>query len=54
VDWDSALRNDAGNVNSLGMYDLDRNIRSLGKEYINLIKQWRSVLENENFGAPLV
>src|SRR6476660_4511887 len=26
VDWDSALRNDAGHVNELGLYDLNRNI----------------------------
>ena len=27
VDWDSALRDDAGHVNALGLYDLDRKIR---------------------------
>ncbi len=54
VDWDSALRNDVGNVNSLGMYDLDRKIRPLGKEYINLIKQWKDVLDTEGFGVPLL
>jgi beta-glucosidase/6-phospho-beta-glucosidase/beta-galactosidase len=54
VDWDSALRNDAGVVNSLGMYDLDRKIRPLGKEYINLIKQWKDVLDTEGFGVPLL
>jgi beta-glucosidase/6-phospho-beta-glucosidase/beta-galactosidase len=52
VDWDSALRNDAGNINSLGMYDLDRKIRPLGKEYIELIRQWKDVMENESFGVP--
>lgn len=54
VDWDSALRNDAGNVNSLGMYDLDRKIRPLGREYINLIKQWKHVLDEEGYGVPLL
>ncbi len=54
VDWDSALRNDAGNINSLGMYDLDRKIRPLGREYINLIKQWKDVLDTEGYGVPLV
>ncbi|MBA2761926.1 MAG: glycoside hydrolase family 1 protein [Segetibacter sp.] len=53
VDWDSALRNDAGIVNSLGMYDLERKIRPLGKEYISLIKQWKDVISNESFGVPL-
>jgi len=47
------LRNDAGIVNSLGMYDLERKIRPLGKEYISLIKQWKDVISNESFGVPL-
>ena len=53
VDWDSALRNDAGNVNPLGLYDLNRQVRPVGTEYINLIKQWKDVMENESFGVPL-
>jgi beta-glucosidase/6-phospho-beta-glucosidase/beta-galactosidase len=52
VDWDSALRNDAGVVNSLGLYDLDRKIRPVGQEYKNLIAQWRDVFESESFGVP--
>ncbi len=31
VDWDTALREDNGNVNPLGLYDLDRNIRAVGR-----------------------
>ena len=50
VDWDSALRNDAGNVNALGLYDLDRKIRPVGEAYKKLIQQWRHSLENESFG----
>jgi beta-glucosidase/6-phospho-beta-glucosidase/beta-galactosidase len=53
VDWDSALRNDAGVVNSLGLYDLDRKIRPVGTEYKNLIKQWKTVIDNESFGIDL-
>ncbi|MDB5851855.1 MAG: family 1 glycosylhydrolase [Rhodoferax sp.] len=49
VDWDSALRNDAGNINALGLYDLDRHIRPVGEAYKNLIKQWKSALENESY-----
>jgi len=44
VDWDSALREDKGNVNPLGLYDLDRNIRAVGKTYKQLIVDWREVL----------
>jgi beta-glucosidase/6-phospho-beta-glucosidase/beta-galactosidase len=49
VDWDSALRNDAGNVNALGLYDLQRNIRPVGEAYKNLIKQWKKAIENESY-----
>lgn len=49
VDWDSALRNDAGNVNSLGLYDLDRKIRPVGQAYKNLIQQWKAAIENESY-----
>ncbi len=31
VDWDTALRDDAGRVNPLGLYDLDRKIRPVGE-----------------------
>ena len=50
VDWDSALRNDAGVVNKLGLYDLDRKITPVGKAYKNLIKQWKDILEEESYG----
>ncbi len=50
VDWDSALRNDAGNVNELGLYDLDRNIMPVGIAYKNLIEEWKSVLVEESYG----
>ncbi|HEX8376516.1 MAG TPA: family 1 glycosylhydrolase [Pedobacter sp.] len=49
VDWDSALRNDAGNVNSLGLYDLDRKIRPVGEAYKHLIHQWKDALEHESY-----
>ena len=44
VDWDTALREQNGNVNPLGLYDLDRNIRNVGKAYKQLISDWRDVL----------
>ena len=37
VDWDTALREQNGNVNPLGLYDLDRNIRNVGRAYKKLI-----------------
>ena len=44
VDWDSALREQRGTVNPLGLYDLDRNIRAVGRAYRTLIADWRRVL----------
>ena len=50
VDWDSALREDAGRINPLGLYDIDRNIREVGKAYKHLISVWKGILENESMG----
>jgi len=43
VDWDTALREDNGTVNKLGLYDLDRKIRPVGKAYKELIHQWNDI-----------
>jgi beta-glucosidase/6-phospho-beta-glucosidase/beta-galactosidase len=50
VDWDSALRDDAGHVNELGLFDLDRNIMPVGKAYKKLISQWSDILVAESYG----
>ena len=50
VDWDSALRNDAGNINELGLYDLDRKIMPVGEAYKTLIENWKEILNEESFG----
>jgi len=44
IDWDVALREKRGTVNPLGLYDLDRNIRNVGRAYKQLIRDWRDVL----------
>jgi beta-glucosidase/6-phospho-beta-glucosidase/beta-galactosidase len=43
VDWDTALREDNGSVNALGLFDLDRRIRPVGEAYKTLIDQWRNL-----------
>ncbi|GAA5513011.1 hypothetical protein Dcar01_01736 [Deinococcus carri] len=48
VDWDSALRENNGNVNPLGLYDLDRNIRPVGEAYRRLIGEWCDVLPTQS------
>ena len=44
VDWDSTLRENKGNINPLGLYDLDRRIRPVGECYARLIREWKQVL----------
>lgn len=50
VDWDSALRADAGVVNELGLYDLDRKIMPVGEAYKELIAQWKDIITEESYG----
>jgi beta-glucosidase/6-phospho-beta-glucosidase/beta-galactosidase len=54
VDWDSALRNNDGNVNPLGLYDINRKVRPVGLEYKKLIEVWKDVLEGESFGLHFI
>jgi beta-glucosidase/6-phospho-beta-glucosidase/beta-galactosidase len=44
VDWDTALRENNGRVNPLGLYDLDRKPRAVGKAYKQLVADWHDVL----------
>lgn len=53
VDWDSALREDKGHINALGLFDINRKIRSVGRQYKKIIKEWTPVLEKEPFGLQL-
>ena len=56
VDWETALREQNGNVNALGLYDLDRNIRQVGSAYKQLIRDWHDVLPAQSvcLVVPLV
>ncbi len=53
IDWDSALRIQAGNVNRLGLYDLDRKIRPVGTAYKQLIADWNGVLPTQSIVLTL-
>jgi beta-glucosidase/6-phospho-beta-glucosidase/beta-galactosidase len=44
IDWDTALREKNGNVNPLGLFDLNRKMRNVGRAYKQLIADWRDVL----------
>jgi hypothetical protein len=56
VDWDVALREENGRVNPLGLYDLDRNIRQVGRAYKRLIEDWGDVLPAQSvcLNVPVV
>ena len=56
VDWDTALREQNGNVNPLGLYDLDRNVRRVGTAYKQLIRDWHDVLPAQSvcLAVPVV
>ena len=48
MDWDSALRENNGRLNPVGLYDLDRNIRPVGTAYQQLIADWDQVLPTQS------
>jgi beta-glucosidase/6-phospho-beta-glucosidase/beta-galactosidase len=53
VDWDTALRENAGRVNPLGLYDLERKIRPVGKAYRDLIREWKEILPTGSLALTL-
>jgi len=44
MDWDVALREENNRVTPVGLYDLDRNMRPVGRCYKQLIHDWCDVL----------
>ncbi len=48
VDWDSALREDKGRVNALGLFDLDRKIRPVGEAFRKIVHEWGNVLPTQS------
>jgi beta-glucosidase/6-phospho-beta-glucosidase/beta-galactosidase len=53
VDWDTALRENNGRVNSLGLYDIHRQRRPVGHAYQRLIQQWKHMLPTESLALTL-
>ena len=41
VDWDTALHEHNNRVNPLGLFNLDRKIRPVGRAYERLTEQWK-------------
>jgi beta-glucosidase len=48
MDWDVALREENNRVHPVGLYDLDRNPRAVGRAYKQLIEDWRTVLPTQS------
>ncbi len=48
VDWDTALREENGRINPLGLYDLNRKPRRVGIAYKELMNSWRQVLPTQS------
>lgn len=48
VDWDIDLREDRGQVNQNGLYDMERRIRRAGVEYRRIIRDWSGVLADSS------
>ena len=56
VDWDTALRENNGRVHPVGLYDLNREIRPVGRSYKQLIQDWGAVLPTQSvcLSVPVV
>ena len=54
MDWDIALREERNRVHPVGLYDLDRKPRRVGKEYRRLVSEWRGVLPTGTSALMLV
>jgi len=56
MDWDTALREVNNRVTPVGLYDLDRNIRPVGRAYKKLVADWHHVLPTQSLclQAPVV
>ncbi len=54
IDWDIALREERGKVFEVGLFDLNREIRSVGIHYRNLIDYWQEILPAGSSALNLV
>jgi hypothetical protein len=50
VDWDSALRDDKGVINELGLFDLNRKEMPVARAFKKVIGQWKDVIADESYG----
>ncbi len=43
IDWDTGLREANNRLHTVGLYDLNRNIRPVGEAYRQIIRDWRNL-----------
>jgi hypothetical protein len=48
VDWVHALREKRGDVDQVGLFDLDRRIRPVGTAYQKIVREWGGVLPTQS------
>lgn len=48
MDWDTGLREQNHRVHPVGLYDMNRNIRPVGRSYKQLIRDWAEVLPTQS------
>ena len=53
IDWETALRENNGVLNPLGLFDLDRKIRPVGEAYKQIISDWNRVLPTQSLCLAL-
>jgi beta-glucosidase len=46
IDWQHLLRVERNDVHDVGLYDLNRKIRPVGRRYRDIIEQWRAVMDS--------
>jgi beta-glucosidase/6-phospho-beta-glucosidase/beta-galactosidase len=54
IDWDIALREERNNLHPVGLYNLERQRRPVGDEYVRLIQLWRDFLPTGTSALMLV
>ena len=53
TDWDTALREENHRIDPLGLFDLSRNIRKVGRAYQELIRLWRDELPLQSMSRDM-
>jgi beta-glucosidase len=53
IDWQHALREERNELYSVGLYDLQRRIRPVGRRYRELVQEWRGRLHGTRFDRAL-